>query len=76
MYGCEFLKALRIAIELIIEFRYKLRIMGLPIEGTSQVVCDGKSVVISKPLLTNTVKKKHIAIIYHWVREAVAGSIV
>ena len=74
-YGAE-LVALRIAIELIIEYRYKLRMMGIPIEGASQVLCDNKSVVLSTSLPSSTLKKKHNALAYHRVREAVAAGIV
>ena len=63
-YGAE-LVALRIAIELIIEYRYKLRMMGIPIEGASQVLCDNKSVVLSTSLPSSTLKKKHNALAYH-----------
>jgi len=74
-YGAE-LVALRIAIELIIEYRYKLRMMGIPIKGASQVLCDNKSVVLSTSLPSSTLKKKHNALAYHRVREAVAAGIV
>jgi antitoxin component of RelBE/YafQ-DinJ toxin-antitoxin module len=74
-YGAE-LVALRIAVEIIIEFRYKLRMMGLPIEDVSQVFCNNQSVVLSKTLPSNMLKKKHNAIAYHWIREAVAARIV
>ena len=62
--------------ELIIEFRYKLRMMGIPIEGPSHVMCDNKSVVLTSTLPSSTLKKKHNAIAYHRVREAVAAKIM
>jgi len=74
-YGAESV-ALRIAIELIIEFRCKLIMMGIPIKGASQVLCDIKSVVLSTSLPSSALKKKHNALAYHWVREAVAAGIV
>ena len=74
-YAAE-LVALRIALELIIEFRYKLRMMGIPIKRASQVLYDNKSVVLSTSLPSRTLKKKHNAIAYSWVREAVAAGIV
>jgi hypothetical protein len=74
-YGAE-LVALRIAVEIIMEFRYKLRMMGISIEGVSQVFCDNRSVVLSTTLPSNMLKKKHNAIAYHWIREAVAARIV
>ena len=74
-YGAE-LVALKIAIELMIEFRYKLRMMGIHIKGASQVLCDNKSVVLSTSLPSSTLKKKHNTLAYHWEREAVAAGIV
>ena len=53
-------------------FRYKLRVMGVPLEGPTYVFGDNMSVInnTSKPELT--LKKKSNAICYHAVREAVA----
>jgi len=56
MYGAE-LVALRIGIELIIEFSYKLRLMGLPIEGASQGLYDNKSVVLRTSIPSRLLKK-------------------
>jgi hypothetical protein len=74
-YGAE-LVALRIAVEGIIEFRYKLRMMGLFMEGPSQILCDNKSVVLNMTLPSSTLKKKHNAIAYHRVRETVAAKVI
>jgi len=74
-YGAE-LVALRIAIDIVVEFRYKLRMMGIPLKGPSQVLCDNKGVVLNTTLPSSTLKKKHNAIAYHRVREAVAAQIV
>jgi hypothetical protein len=74
-YGAE-LVALRIAVEMVIEFRYKLRMMGIPIAGPCQVLCDNRSVVLSSTLPSNTLKKKHNAIAYHKIRESVAAKII
>ena len=51
MYGAE-LVSLRIAIEFIIEVRYNLRMLGIPIKGACQVLHDNKSVVLSTSFLT------------------------
>ena len=74
-YGAE-LVALRIAVEGIIEFRYKLRMMGVLLDGPSQVLCDNKSVVLNMTLPSSTLKKKHNAIAYHRVRESVAAHVI
>jgi len=73
-YGAE-LVALRIGIDIVVEFRYKLRMMGIPLRGPSQVLCDNKGVVLNTTLPSSTLKKKHNAISYHRVREAVAAGI-
>jgi len=67
--------ALRIAIDIAVEFGYKLRMMGIPLAGPSQVLCDKKGVVLNTTLPSSTLKKKHSAIVYHRVREAVAAKI-
>ena len=73
MYGAELI-VLKIAIiELIIKFRYKIRMMGIPIDGASQVLCDNKSDVLNTSLPSSMLKKKHNTIAYHHVREAVAA---
>jgi hypothetical protein len=74
-YGAE-LVALRIAVEAIRDFRYKIRMMGIPLLGPSQVLCDNNSVVLNTTLPSSTLKTKHNAIAYHRVREAVAAKIV
>jgi hypothetical protein len=74
-YGAE-LVALRIAVEMSIEYRYKLRMMGIPINGPTNIFCDNKSVVLNMTLPSSSLKKKHNAIAYHKVRECVAAGIV
>ena len=74
-YGSE-LVAARIAVEMILEFRYKLRMMGVKVEGPSVLLVDNESVVKNTSLPSSTLKKKHNAIAYHKVREAVAAGIV
>jgi hypothetical protein len=74
-YGAE-LVALRIAVKAIIEIRYKLCMMGIPIQGPSQLLCDNKSVVLNIALPYSTLKKKHNAIAYHRVHEAIATQII
>jgi len=53
--------------------RYKLRMMGIPIDGSTNAFCDNKSVVTNSTVPTSTLKKKHNSIAYHRVREAVAA---
>ena len=64
---------MRIAVELIESMCYKLRMFGIPINGPANVFCDNKSVVTNSSIPDSTLKKKHNAIAYHRVREAVAA---
>ena len=50
--------------------------IGIPIKGTSQVLCGNKSAVLSTSLPFSMLKKKHIAIAYHQVIDKVAASII
>ena len=59
----------------IIEFRYKLRMLGVPINGPAVMLGDNMSVVLNTTLPSSMLKKKHNAIAYHHVREAVAAKV-
>jgi len=73
-FGAEFV-AMRIMVEMLEALRYKLRMLGIPIDGPANVFCDNKLVVTNSTVPTSTLKKKHNSIAYHHVREAVAGGI-
>lgn len=70
-FGSEFV-ALKIATELIQGLRYKLRMMGVALDGPANVFCDNNSVVINSSVPESTLKKKHVSICYHRVREGCA----
>jgi hypothetical protein len=74
-YGSELIAA-RIAIDMVVEMRYKLRMLGVVLEETSVMVGDNMSVVINTTLPSSGLKKKHLACNYHRVREAIAGGFV
>ena len=74
-YGSE-LVAMRIALEAILEIRYKMRMMGINIEPTSTILCDNQAVIINTQFPTSSLKKKHNAVAFHKIREAVAAGIV
>ena len=65
--------AMRVAIDLIEGLRYKLRMMGVPIDGSTKVYCDNDTVVKTTTRPESTLKKKHNAINYHRAREAQAA---
>jgi hypothetical protein len=74
-YGSE-LVAARIATELIIEIRYKLRMLGIPLDGPALMLGDNMSVVLNTTVPSSPLKKKHNAIAYHRVREAIAAGVI
>jgi hypothetical protein len=74
-FGSEFI-ALKTAVKLIEAMMYKLRMFRIPIAGPASVYCDNDSVVNNTMKPESTLKKKHNAIAYHRVREAVASSTV
>ena len=74
-FGSE-LVALRIATDMIEALRYKLRCMGVPIDGPAEVLCDNKSVVTNASVPASVLNKRHNAICYHRVREAQAAMII
>jgi len=74
-FGSEFV-ALKTAVELIEAFRYKLRMMGIPVDGSTSVFCDNESVFKNSTRPESVLKKKHNAIAYHRVREAQAADTI
>ena len=68
--------AARIATELTMAMRYRLRMLDVPIEGLSILFGDNQSVVTNCSLSTSTLKKKHNAIAYHRVRKAVVAAVI
>ena len=61
---CEYLRGLR----------YKLRMLGIPVEGPCHVFGDNQSVLANTTIPDSTLKKKSQSIAYHFVREGVARS--
>ena len=75
-FGSEFV-VLRIAKDLLVALRYKLRMFGIPaIDGPANVFCDNNGVVKNASIPQSTLVKKHYAINYHVIREAVAAKII
>jgi hypothetical protein len=63
-FGSKFV-ALKIATEVMEGLRYRLRMMGIPIAGTTNTFCDNGSVVNNVSDPTSTLTKKHNAIAYN-----------
>ena len=71
VFGAEFV-AMKNGIETLRGLRYKLRMMGIEIDGPSYVYGDNMSVIHNSQRPESTLKKKSNSICYHAVREAVA----
>ena len=56
--------------------RYKLRMLGIPINGPTTMFGDNESVVTSAVKPESQLKKKHNAIAFHRVREAIAARFI
>jgi len=74
-YGSEMVAG-RITVEIAIEMRYKLRMLGIPIIGSCILFGDNMSMITSTTIPSSSLKKKHNAIGYHRVREAIAARVV
>lgn len=74
-FGSEFI-ALKTAVEIVKGMRYKLRMLGIPINGHAHMRVDNMSVVNNATVPESNLKKKSNSIAYHFVRESVAAEIV
>ena len=70
-FGSEF-SAMKTAAEENRALRYKLRMMGVSIDGPSYMYSDNTSVLHNTSNPESTLKKKSNSIAYHFIREAVA----
>ena len=74
-YGSEFMAA-RQATEQIMDLRYTLRMMGIPLDGPAWLFGDNQGVITSGTIPHSTLNKRHNALSYHRVREAIAFGIM
>ena len=63
-YGSEVVAG-RIAVDLVVELCYKLRMLGVPVAGPSKLFGDNKSLVTTVSLPHLILKKKSNACSYH-----------
>ena len=70
-FGSEFV-AMKQCCEYLRGLRYKLRMMGIPIDGPSYIYGDNQSVLANTTVPESTLKKKSQSIAYHFVREGAA----
>jgi hypothetical protein len=71
-FGSEFV-SLKIAMELNTALRYKLRMMGVPIDGPTNMFSDNKGVVQNVSIPESVLNKRHNAIAYYKCREECAA---
>ena len=70
-FGSEF-TAMKHCTEYIRGLRYKLRMLGIPVEGPAYVFGDNKSVLYNSSIPDSILKKKSQSLSYHFVREGSA----
>ena len=71
VFGAEFV-AMKQGVEALRGIRYKLRMMGIPIDNLSYIYGDNMSVIHNTQKPESTLKKKSNQVCYHAVRESVA----
>jgi hypothetical protein len=74
-FGSEFM-AMKQGVEVSEGLRYKLRMMGVPLDGPTHIKADNMSVVKNTSLPESVLKKKSNSIAYHYVRERAASGAV
>ena len=74
-YCAEFI-AMRSAVEESISLCYMLRWLGIPVKNPTKVFGNNWGVIQSASIPESELKKKHIAISYHYVREAISARII
>ena len=75
-YGLE-LVVMHIAKDMILALRIKLKCFAIPLSGPTNVFCDSKNGVVQNTSIPeSTLSKKHTAINYHIIHEAVAAGII
>ena len=71
-FGPEF-TAMNNSVEMIAALQYKLRMFGVPIEKSTDILCDNEAVYKNARTPKYQLSKKHHSISYHMSREAVAS---
>jgi hypothetical protein len=74
-YGSEFIAA-RTCVDQIVDLRTSLRYLGVPVQGKSIMFGDNESVVKSSTLMESRLHKRHNALSYHRVREAISAGYI
>jgi len=75
-FGSEFMAMKTAVVEMTEGLRYKLRMMGVPLDGLANVMADNMSVVKNTSIPESVLKKKSNSIAYHYVRERAAAGMI
>lgn len=67
---------LKVGTEIVKGLRYKLCMMGIPLDGPTHMRVDNESVVKNTSFPESMLRKKSNSIAYHFVRESVAGGVI
>ena len=73
VFGSEFI-AMRTGLETVQGLRYKLRMMGIPINELTYIYGDNMSVIYNTSKPKSVLKKKANSVCYHYIRESVAAA--
>ena len=68
--------AARVAVDQVLDLRITLRYLGVEVHGKTRMFGDNESVVTSSTLPHSVLKKRHVALCYHRVREAIASDML
>ena len=68
--------AMKTAVEEVMAVRYMLRCLGVHVTSSSLLFGDNLGVIQNVTIKDSLLKKKHVAISYHKVRESVAAGII
>ena len=71
-FGSEF-TAMKKSVDLIAALRYKLKMFGVPIYGSTPIFCDNEAVYKNVSTPASQLRKKHHSILYHMSTEAVTS---
>ena len=74
-YGFEFMVA-RQATEQIIDIRYTLRMIGIPLDSPAWLIGDNQSIITSSTIPHSSLNKRHNALSYYRVQEAISARIL
>ena len=61
------------SVKMIAALRYKLRMFGVPIDGSTEIFCDNEAVYKNASTPKSQLRKKYHSISYHMSREALAS---